>query len=560
MADDFETRAQEIINGGGPNVIADVKRLARQIKLEKQGFKPDPSGGYVRPSTKQAEDPSPAQAPSFRDKMSEFGEGASEGSAAMLAGAAKNYAFGIPDKVLGAAIPGYRKAADMAVEEQPVSAGIGAGMGIAGSGVAGPEALIGKGAQLVTKGARAAAPALAETAIGRIASAGGEAALSGGASAGASSLARGRSPGEAGRDAVTGAAAGGLIGAPLAAAGEVGRKIVGRRLDKLKQNILNEVAEAGGNRPSPTTRKRLSSADDNILNEVVHGPDADAVRSAYMGGAEKGRVKLGEILDGLGEQKDAAYQAFEQAGRGAVDVNGYLGRVEAMRKAAVMAGDTRKAKAIKAFADDVAATAAESGGLALPQLRQMTTQAQGHASSVLGSLHEHANAKVARQMEQAVTEAMDDTLSLAAAGVPELQEAAQQIRAANQRFNALLSIDDAMKQRAFKEGSKQTGLMAFAKDAKQVGSGGAVIGGVAAGGAGAAAGIAGEALIKHGIPAAARAIDKGLTSAAIRQARGGGAGIPSAARASAVSAPHIQARQAERERDKKRAETLRGRK
>lgn len=546
MAEDYSW-AVEMRRAGAS--IDDIKRRAREIKLERQGFKRDAGGGFVRPSAKPVVDPSPAQDPTFADKMDAFSQGGIAGLGAAAARGSETFAFGLPAKAMDAAGISSSEARERLKQEEPLSANLGGLSGYVLSSAAGPEAAIARGAQAVAGASRAAIPALAKTGAGRMASTAGESALAGGATAAAQGAAEGKSLPEIGSQAQEGALIGGALGGVVGGLGEAKRAIVGRAGDRLKERILNEVAETSGNRPSATTRKRLSKADENILNEVVHGPDADAVRNAYMGGAEKGRAQLGEILDGLGQQKDAAYEAFFQAGRSGVDPRDYLGRLEAMRKAEVVAGNTRKAKAIKAFADDVAATASETGGLLLPQLRQMTTQAQGHASSVLGSLHEHANAKVARQVEQAVTEAMDETLSAAAAGVPELEAAAQQIRATNQRFNALLSIDDAMKQRAFKEGSKQTGLMALAKDARQVGAGGAIVGGVAAGGAGAAAGMAGEALVKHGIPAAARAIDRGITSAAIRQARSGQVpGISSAARPTSAGVSILEARRREKER------------
>jgi hypothetical protein len=558
VADDFEARAQEIINGGGPNVIADVKRLARQMKLEKQGFKPDPSGGMVRPSTKQTQDPSPAQAPSFGDKMSAFGEGASEGSAAMLAGAAKNYAFGLPDKALGAAIPGYREAADALVKEQPISAGIGTGLGIVGSGAAGPEALISKGAQLVTKGARAAVPALAGTAIGRIASAGGEAALAGGASAGASSLAQGRSLGEAGRDAVTGAKMGGLIGAPLAAAGEGGRKVIGGAVGKLKERIVSEVGDGA----SATSSKRLAKADDAIAAEAITGPDAPVVRDAYMSRADSGRKKLAPIIKRVGAENDAAYGLFEQTGRSALSADDYLARVDTGIADAVADGNERLVSVLEKFRERATVMAEKNGGLTLTQARGLTTGAQGTATSVLGSLHEHANARAARQAEAVITSAMDETLSAAAAGIPELENAATTIRANNQRFHGLLSIDDALKLRVPKEASQKSGLERVAAKIAQPAALGAMGGFMhSPSPLGAVAGAATVAGLQYGIPAGARAISKGITTAAINQARrGGGAGIPSAALPAAIVAPQIQARQAEQGRDRRRIATLRGNK
>lgn len=325
------------------------------------------------------------------------------------------------------------------------------------------------------------------------------------------------------------------VSAGVGAAGEVaaaGVRAAGNAVkDRLGRMILNEVAEGTAN-TTPTGRRRLEKAGEDIVKEVVEGPDGKQVRAAYSASsAAKGRAELRPIIEKVAQRNDAAYSAFEKAGREAVDPDTYglllLDSAQKLDKA----GQPRVADAVRAVQQKAEQLAERTGGLTLQQLRGFTSEIQGQMTSVLGSLNEHANAKTALQVQQVATKAMDDMLSLAAAGDKSLTEAANTIRANNERFHALLTIDDSLRLRSYKESTGQGPLVRAAK---------ALTGGAAAGYLGAAASDD-EDKLRNGLLAAAggaglvagaRALERGITTAAIKGSQGG---LPKLASAEAAA-------------------------
>lgn len=314
---------------------------------------------------------------------------------------------------------------------------------------------------------------------------------------------------------------GALVGGAIAGGGEALRAGVkkGAQYFKgdLERRILNEVAEGTAN-TTPTARKKLDAASKNILAEVIEKPDAEAVRKAYTGDAGKGRKMLEPIINKLDDANQRAYKAFEDAGQGSVSTYEYLAQLEKKAQEATKAGRTRDAQAIRAVAEHAHTMAKETGGLTLTQLRGFTTEAQGIAGSVLGGLNEHANAKVAKRMGASVSEAMSDTITKAAHGNPTLTKAAKEIAENNSRLHALLTIDDSLKQRAYKESTGSGPVVKVAKNLLAP-TGLASAAGIASGDEDkirnmAIAGAAGVA----GMPLA-RAIERGMTTAAIKAAQ-----------------------------------------
>jgi hypothetical protein len=353
----------------------------------------------------------------------------------------------------------------------------------------------------------------------------GQAAKAGGAFAAGSSeadLTKGQVP-QFVRDVAVGSAVGGAVGG----AGELLKKGVGWAADKiggsLSRRVMNEVAE-GSASTTQTARKQLNKAEKNIVKEVVHGPDADDVRGAYQGGsATKGQERLAPIIKKIEEKRVKAYDAFAKAGRAAVDVDAYAAMLTQAEKAVRGKGKSSVADGIRAFREKVISEAKETGGLTLEQLRGLTTEAQNHAASALGSLNEHTRAATLKMVERPVTAAMDKVLSNAARGVPALEKAAQQIRnEINPRLNALLTINKALARRAEKEASAKSGLVRVAERIAPSAATGAALGAMGSEDRieGALMGAAAGSAVRAGIPALARGIDNKITTAVIRAAQG----------------------------------------
>jgi len=319
-------------------------------------------------------------------------------------------------------------------------------------------------------------------------------------------------------DTGVGAAIGGAIGLGGKLAGGAVKKVATAIKGDIKRRILNEVAE-GTASTTATGRKRIDKAGENIVEEVVKGKDAAKVRGAYLGDADKGRKALEPIIGKVARSNERAYGAFEKAGRATVDPDEYMRLLELRRLEAAKAGQTRTADAIKAFQDRVLKNVDDTGSLDLAQLRGLTTEAQGIASSVLGSLNEHQNAAVARRMAAIVTEAMSDTIAAAAKGDKALEAAAVKIAKNNKRLNALLTVDDALRLRAYKENTGPGWLVSRAKKLtgpSALAGVGSVVGGeedklrnAAIGGA-----------IGLGAVPLARAAERSITTAAIKALQG----------------------------------------
>lgn len=337
------------------------------------------------------------------------------------------------------------------------------------------------------------------------------------------------------KDVAIGGAVGGAVGAAGEGAAQGVRAGVNAVKKDLTRALMNEIAEGStGATTTATGRKRLEGAAEDIAKEVVEGPDGKTVRAAWSGDAAKGREAIKPLLEKVRGQSDAAYGAFAKAGKSKVDADLYgLLLLDAAEKAD-KAGQSRVAEAIRTVQRNAEALSARTGGLDLQQLRGFTTEVQGQASSVLGSLNEHANAKAALQVQAVATKAMDDTLSMAAAGDKALTDAANTIRGNNQRFHALLTIDDSLRMRAYKEATGESNLVRGAKLASKAitgGAAGAVIGGEDERLRGAAIG-AGAGLL---VPAV-RAAQRGVTSLAIKGAQGGLPGLAATEAATGAAA------------------------
>jgi hypothetical protein len=326
-----------------------------------------------------------------------------------------------------------------------------------------------------------------------------------------------------GGDPLLGAAAGAggsvlgaMIGAPA-------RALYRRLAGSAPQKVINEAAEGTGNAASTATaRKHLAAAEEGIAREVIQGPQGDIVRQALKGEARPGMGKLEEVVGPLTAANDEAYAAFEKAGRGTVDVNLVLGGLEKQAQEALAAGKSQTAKGIRAFAKQVAADAAESGGkLGLKQLRGLTSEAQEIAKSAVGGLNEHASAKKLSRVSAAASKVNDAVLDVAAEGDDALKAAAQSIRANNERISPLLTGKKALKARDYKERTGST-LRRAGKAAATPASLG-VVTAVAGDDEDRAEnfllGAAGGAALSRGVPALANRLDSGLTSLAIGAAR-----------------------------------------
>ncbi len=323
-----------------------------------------------------------------------------------------------------------------------------------------------------------------------------------------------------------------LVGGASGAAGETlatgVRSIAEGMRGQLSRRILNEIAE-GETSTTPRGRQQLERAAANVTDEVVNGPDAKAVRAAYLSGASQGRQQLRPIIDKVNAAKEGQYKLFEDAGKAAVDRQLYSGMLGQAALEAEREGNTLVAEGIRKFGKRVEQSAKNTGGLNLRQLRGLTTEAQGIAESVISSsLTNPQKARIGSQVVAAVTGAMDDTLSKAAGDNPALSKAAEAIRADNKRLNALLTIDNVLATRATKEASARSLLVRGAEKLSNP----AALAAIAGGGAGVAKGDNLEDKLKGGLtglalaagakalPAVLRAGERGLTSAAISGARG----------------------------------------
>lgn len=566
MADNYDALVDDLLDKGWS--VNEIEQLAREVKLEKQGFQPAPGGGWVRPSTKRIVDPSPAQGSTEWEKIVAAAEGAQEGLGAHSARMAETFAFGLPAKgldLVGLSSPEEREAAkaktrgDRFLGISPEEAGVVSGFALSGAG--GPEAAIAKGAEKVFRGLGAAAPVLTKTAPGRILSATGEAAVTGvGVGAGQAAV-EGRDPGQI----LESAQEGGLIAAPFGAAGqgaaEVKRAILDRAGASLGRRIINEVSETGPKPAAMTTRKRLAQAEDPIVREIVHGPDGDVVRDAVLSSGKEGRAKLEPLIERLGTERQAAYGAFKEHGRNVIDPMDHVDRLETYKAQAIASGNSRVADVIEKFQERVIDQAIKNKGMDLEQIRGLTTESQSTAASVLGSLLEPQNKVVADRAQAAITAAMDETLGATASGVPVLEQAVDSIRGLNKRFQALLSLDKALKMRIPPEESVKPGWRRGLESTATMAGIGGVIGATQGGPEEILKGAAAMAAVKKGAPYVAEKIDRAITTAAINRARAGApTGMVGASRAVAPGISAIlDASEERRRRNEQAADTLRSR-
>lgn len=365
----------------------------------------------------------------------------------------------------------------------------------------------------------------------------------------------------------------------LVQGGAEGVRAVGRSIqDGLGRRILNEVAEGGGGGPvtTGTKRMRLDATEGNVLHVATEIPEAEAVRAAFTNSsARKGMEQLAPIIDGAGQQLDQGYAAFEAAGRGLIDPQDYFARLKQAAELAargdpangVPGGRLEIARGLDRLANDFRELVARTGGqVDLRTARGFTTQTQGAAASVLGSLNEHATAKLKNHLSAVASEAMSDSLETAAGTDPALRAALTSIRDGNRKMNGLLTISDAMKPRRFKEETAKHGLVRAAEQTAGFMGTGAALGAMGSENKieGAIGGAVAGAAVKHGLPALARAAVRRTTTAGINAARGGGglgfaakvADVTSAPTA-AVSNPLMRAAQEQVEYSRRLAERLR---
>jgi hypothetical protein len=339
-------------------------------------------------------------------------------------------------------------------------------------------------------------------------------------------------PGGIAEDALASGALGGGLGLLGTAIGAPFKYLYDKLGSSAGKRIANEAAEGATQKTTPTARAHLEKASKGLAEEVVSGPRGDEVRSALKGPAAEAPTKLKPRMDDLKAQRGAGYDAFKQAGRGDVDVDGYLARLKAKADEADEAGDTELYQAINHFMGEVSDAYQRRGSMGLERLRKMTTKTQKAAASAVGGLNLHAPAELKDRISAVATEAMDDTLSIAASGDEALEAAAASIREANRGMSPLLTAKKALKQRARKEASEGQGFRTLGK---QVGMAAtpAALGAVTAEEGDkleSAALYGGGALaLQRALPALGGLMDRGITGAAIYAARHPNSQLPAMA-------------------------------
>ena len=267
------------------------------------------------------------------------------------------------------------------------------------------------------------------------------------------------------RDAGTSAGLGGALGVAGQTVAEGVKGVGGAIAKNLKKRVVNEFAEGLESKTTPTQQKHLDRAQEDIYREVSTGPDAKAVRGTVYKGAAEGREVLKPIVDKVGAANKENYAAFVKAGRGKVDIADYMQRLAAKADEADQVGDTELFEAINSHIDEVDKAYQRTGDMVLTRLRGMTTKVQKHAASAVGGLNTHAAAELEGRLMATATEAMDDTLGIAAAGDPALEAAAQSIRTNNRRIYALRTVDKGLQLREHKEAAGAGALVNIARAA-----------------------------------------------------------------------------------------------
>ena len=327
-------------------------------------------------------------------------------------------------------------------------------------------------------------------------------------------------------------ATGGVVGGAFAGGAEgvkAGLKYAGTGVrSALTKRIVNEASQEGA---TPTMVKKLSHAGNALADEAITGPDAKVVRLAWQGDPEKGKAAIQPILKKLGSSNEAAYKAFEESGRGGVDLGKFSAALTTAEKEAWEGGKANLSKSIATYRDHVMDEAQKFGTpgvsrltIPLTQLRGLTSGAQELAAAQLGALDPGVKRRALTQVSAIAKEVMSDSLDDAAAGNPALTKMASVIRDNNRRIYALATADELLDARIAK--AKPTNMMkAIAGSAASASTGGAV-GFVTGEGdmedklKNMAAGAAVGATLKSGIPAAAKAVNRARTTTMINAANG----------------------------------------
>lgn len=372
------------------------------------------------------------------------------------------------------------------------------------------------------------------------------------------------SAGDVAKAAGEGAGTGVVVDQGLKAVGR-GIKAVatgGRSADELKNRVLNIIGKSpDGAKATPTDRAFLQKAGEGLMNEMTTGPDAEVVQNiVFHPKSSQALEQLEPVLDNLRTHKTAQYDKFQAAGVSKVDAVGeYLPRIqETIDKLDAQGGHERQVVGLEGIRDFVAKKAAkvESKGLAakenaiasanerlargeidatqhaaelaqanaagsptdLKWFRALQTDFGNEAASKLGNLEPHIAAREGAKVAHQALEVFDDILSSKAAGNPELEEAANAIRADNERFASLLPLQKALTTKARTEIDKNVGpATSVLNKLHKVGTIGAGMAGFAVGGPlGAAAAVgAGAAL-----PKIAESLDRRITAKSVEELRG----------------------------------------
>lgn len=318
-----------------------------------------------------------------------------------------------------------------------------------------------------------------------------------------------------------------LVGGTIAGLGTTVAAPFKWAYDKLGKSaptrIANEAAEGATQQTTATARKHLANAKEGLAKEVIEGPRGDEVRAALRGPAADAPAKLRPRLDELGGQREEAYAAFEQAGKGNLDPAAYRAGLEAAAKAERKPSKRKSLQKMVEMYDDWAGDLTADGApLSLRDVRDFTTDIQSLSASAIGSYNEHASARLKDQMAAVATRTMDEMLDAAAAGDKSLEAAAKSLRESNKGMSPLLTAQKALKQRANKEASEGSGFRRMGKQAPIP---------IISGALGAATSEDGDRLenmamygagglaLQKGLPMLGGLMDRGITAAAIGAAR-----------------------------------------
>jgi hypothetical protein len=337
-------------------------------------------------------------------------------------------------------------------------------------------------------------------------------------------------PGDIAEDALASGALSGGLSFLGTAAGAPFKYLYDKLGKSAPTRIANEAAEGATQKTTATARSQLFKAKEGLADEVIEGPQGDTVRSALRGPAADAPAKLKPRLDDLSTQRDAAYTAFEEAGKGTLDPGAYraalVAAAKAERKPSMRKGFQKLVAEYDEWADSLAA---DGSPLTLRDVREFTTDIQGLAASAIGSVNEKAATRIKDRMAAVATKSMDDLLEASAAGDEGLQAAAQSLREANKGMSPLLTAKTALKQRAKKEASEGQGFRTLGKQVSMAATP-AALGAVTAEEGdkleNAALYGGGALALQRALPALGGLMDRGITGASIFAARHPNSRIP----------------------------------